>query len=83
MPTDSLTRPGPIPISALAASEMPRWEVRAGYVHVVATVGTVAERKGWMGNDLLNAFNTAVGAGIGVLLLWLVNPPLAESFTRR
>ena len=26
-----------------------------------SVVGTVAERRGWMGNDLLNAFNTAVG----------------------
>ena len=24
--------------------------------------GTVAERRGWMGNDLLNATNTAIGA---------------------
>jgi uncharacterized protein (TIGR00297 family) len=29
-----------------------------------SVVGTVAEKRGWMGNDLLNAFNTAVGAGI-------------------
>jgi uncharacterized protein (TIGR00297 family) len=27
-----------------------------------SVVGTVAEKRGWMGNDLLNAFNTAVGA---------------------
>jgi uncharacterized protein (TIGR00297 family) len=31
-----------------------------------SVMGTVAERKGWMGNDLLNAFNTAAGAGIGM-----------------
>ena len=27
-----------------------------------SVLGTVAERKGWMGNDLLNATNTAIGA---------------------
>jgi uncharacterized protein (TIGR00297 family) len=31
-----------------------------------SVVGTVAERRGWMGNDLLNAFNTAAGAGIAL-----------------
>lgn len=34
-----------------------------------SVLGTVAERRGWMGNDLLNALNTALGAGIVVLLL--------------
>jgi len=35
-------------------------------------VGTVAERRGWMGNDLLNAFNTLAGALIAALAagLW-------------
>jgi len=28
-------------------------------------IGTVAERKGWLNNDLLNALNTAIGAAIG------------------
>jgi uncharacterized protein (TIGR00297 family) len=32
-------------------------------------IGTVAERRGWLNNDLLNAVNTAIGAGIGFLLL--------------
>jgi uncharacterized protein (TIGR00297 family) len=40
-------------------------------------LGTVAERKGWMGNDLLNAVNTAIGAAIVVLLVgarsWLLS----------
>jgi uncharacterized protein (TIGR00297 family) len=36
-----------------------------------SVLGTVAERKGWMGNDLLNAFNTAAGAGIAVGLIWI------------
>ena len=27
-----------------------------------SVLGTVAERRGWMGNDLLNATNTAIGA---------------------
>jgi uncharacterized protein (TIGR00297 family) len=36
----------------------------AGLVGSLAesVLGTVAERKGWMGNDLLNATNTAIGA---------------------
>jgi uncharacterized protein (TIGR00297 family) len=33
-----------------------------------SVLGTVAERKGWMGNHLLNAFNTAAGAGIAVAM---------------
>ena len=32
-----------------------------------SVIGTVAERKGWLDNDLLNALNTALGAGIVVL----------------
>jgi uncharacterized protein (TIGR00297 family) len=36
-----------------------------------SVVGTVAEREGWMGNDLLNAFNTAAGAGIALGLIWV------------
>jgi uncharacterized protein (TIGR00297 family) len=36
-----------------------------------SVVGTVAEREGWMGNDLLNAFNTAAGAGIALGLIWM------------
>jgi uncharacterized protein (TIGR00297 family) len=35
---------------------------------VESVVGTVAEKRGWMGNDLLNAFNTAVGAGLVIFL---------------
>jgi uncharacterized protein (TIGR00297 family) len=33
-----------------------------------SVVGTIAEKRGWMGNDLLNAFNTAVGAGLMVAM---------------
>jgi uncharacterized protein (TIGR00297 family) len=33
-----------------------------------SVLGTVAEARGWMGNDALNALNTAIGAGIAVLL---------------
>jgi uncharacterized protein (TIGR00297 family) len=33
-----------------------------------SVLGTVAERNGWMGNDALNALNTAMGAGIAVAL---------------
>jgi uncharacterized protein (TIGR00297 family) len=36
-----------------------------------SVVGTVAERRGWMGNDALNALNTAMGAGLAVLLVQL------------
>jgi uncharacterized membrane protein len=34
-----------------------------------SVLGTVAQRRGWMGNDALNVVNTALGAGIAVLLL--------------
>jgi uncharacterized membrane protein len=27
-------------------------------------LGTVAERRGWLDNDLLNALNTAIGAAL-------------------
>jgi len=33
-----------------------------------SVLGTVAERRGWMGNDLLNAVNTAIGAAIVALM---------------
>jgi uncharacterized protein (TIGR00297 family) len=33
-----------------------------------SVVGAVSERRGWMGNDLLNALNTAIGALVAVLL---------------
>jgi uncharacterized membrane protein len=32
----------------------------------------VAERRGWLGNDLLNAVNTAIGAAVAVALAGLV-----------
>jgi uncharacterized protein (TIGR00297 family) len=32
-------------------------------------VGTVAEKRGWLDNNLLNALNTAIGAGLVVLLV--------------
>ena len=31
-----------------------------------SVIGVAAERKGWMGNDLLNALNTAIGAGLAM-----------------
>jgi uncharacterized protein (TIGR00297 family) len=45
----------------------------AGFLGSLAEslLGTVAERRGWMGNDLLNAVNTALGALILVLMLRL------------
>jgi uncharacterized protein (TIGR00297 family) len=33
-----------------------------------SVLGTVAERKGWMGNDLLNAVNTAIGAAVAIAM---------------
>jgi uncharacterized protein (TIGR00297 family) len=34
-----------------------------------SVIGVAAERRGWMGNDLLNATNTAIGALLAVLLV--------------
>ena len=31
-------------------------------------LGTVAEKRGWLDNDLLNAVNTAIGAALVVLM---------------
>jgi uncharacterized protein (TIGR00297 family) len=45
-----------------------------------SVIGTLAEKRGWLDNDQLNALNTALGAGIAVLLvrlLQLVSPTLA------
>ncbi len=46
----------------------------AGLVGSLAesVLGTVAERRGWMGNDLLNAANTAIGALVAVAMLRLL-----------
>jgi uncharacterized protein (TIGR00297 family) len=46
----------------------------AGLVGSLAesVLGTVAERRGWMSNDLLNAANTAIGALAAVALLRLL-----------
>jgi uncharacterized membrane protein len=45
----------------------PRAAVLVGAAGLVGSLaesvlGTVAEKRGWMGNDLLNATNTAIGA---------------------
>lgn len=37
-----------------------------------SVLGTVAERRGWMGNDLLNAANTAMGALFATLIVRLL-----------
>jgi uncharacterized protein (TIGR00297 family) len=34
-----------------------------------SVIGTVAERRGWLDNNLLNALNTAIGAGLAVTLV--------------
>ena len=46
-------------------------EGEAGGLHGSADfrVGTVAERRGWMVNNLLNAANTAIGALLAVLVV--------------
>jgi uncharacterized protein (TIGR00297 family) len=46
----------------------------AGLVGSLAesVLGTVAERRGWMGNDLLNAANTAIGALAAFAMLRLL-----------
>ncbi len=49
--------PGPLAFSIVALSGL------AGSL-VESAVGAVAERRGYMDNHLLNAFNTAVGAGL-------------------
>jgi uncharacterized protein (TIGR00297 family) len=36
-----------------------------------SVIGTVAERRGWLDNNLLNALNTAIGAAFAVLLVGL------------
>ena len=37
-----------------------------------SVLGTVAERRGWLDNDLLNAVNTAIGAGLVVVMARLL-----------
>jgi uncharacterized membrane protein len=46
----------------------------AGLVGSLAesVLGTVAERRGWMNNDLLNAANTVIGALAAVAMLRLL-----------
>jgi uncharacterized protein (TIGR00297 family) len=39
-----------------------------------SVIGVAAERRGWMDNDLLNALNTAIGAGLVVLLVRVLAP---------
>jgi uncharacterized protein (TIGR00297 family) len=36
-----------------------------------SVLGTVAESRGWMGNDALKALNTAMGAALAALMVWL------------
>jgi uncharacterized protein (TIGR00297 family) len=37
-----------------------------------SVLGTVAERRGWMDNNLLNAANTAIGALVAILIVRLL-----------
>ena len=45
-----------------------RWSRVAGLLGSLAesVIGTVAEKRGWLDNDLLNALNTAIGALLAV-----------------
>jgi uncharacterized protein (TIGR00297 family) len=56
---------GPLPAAIVAGS---------GFLGSLAesVIGTEAERRGWLDNDLLNALNTALGAGFAcVLARWI------------
>ena len=60
-------------VGAATGLYAPMWAVAiagAGLLGSLAesVIGTVAERRGWLDNDLLNALNTAIGAGIVVLI---------------
>ena len=60
-------------VGAAGGLYSPGWAVAvaiAGLLGSIAesVIGTVAERRGWLDNDLLNALNTAIGAGIVFLL---------------
>ena len=60
-------------VGALTGLYSPAWAfaiAAAGLLGSLAesVIGTVAERRGWLDNDLLNALNTAIGAGIVLLM---------------
>jgi uncharacterized protein (TIGR00297 family) len=59
-------------VGAMGGLYSPAWAIAvaaAGLLGSLAesVIGTVAERRGWLDNDLLNALNTAIGAGIVIL----------------
>ena len=55
-------RPANVP-SALIAPSVPGGTGRRRHL-----LGTVAEKRGWLDNDLLNAVNTAIGAALVVMM---------------
>ena len=60
-------------VGAATGLYAPAWAIAiaaAGLLGSLAesVLGTVAERRGWLDNDLLNALNTAIGAGIVMLI---------------
>jgi uncharacterized protein (TIGR00297 family) len=60
-------------VGAAAGLYAPWWALAitmAGLLGSLAesVIGTVAEKRGWLDNDLLNALNTAIGAGIVVFM---------------
>jgi uncharacterized protein (TIGR00297 family) len=63
----------PWPLAALVAL--------AGLLGSLAesVIGSVAERRGWLDNDLLNALNTAIGGALAGSLLPLAHPVLGAT----
>jgi len=60
-------------VGAVTGLYAPAWSLAiagAGLLGSLAesVLGTVAEKRGWLDNDLLNALNTAIGAGIVMLI---------------
>jgi uncharacterized protein (TIGR00297 family) len=63
------------PVGRLYAWALVPLVAGAGILGALAesVLGTVAERRGWLGNDGLNVLNTAIGAGIMALFLRLLS----------
>jgi uncharacterized protein (TIGR00297 family) len=60
-------------VGAATGLYSPPWAIAVAVAGLLGSlaesvIGTVAESRGWLDNDLLNALNTAIGAGIVILL---------------
>lgn len=60
-------------VGALTGLYAPLWAPAVAIAGLLGSlaesvIGTVAESRGWLDNDLLNALNTAIGAGIVLLM---------------